>query len=230
MTDSNFTLQELEQALGVIYEAELQITNEKLAQMPPIKPSEAFNKKMAKLLRRRQSRYYTLFNTAGKRAAAFILCFLIAGTATVMNVQALRENFFRFLEKIYPRYSDVTFKPLDSSYTPPETFEEYSITKIPKGFELDTSEVAESFFIKEQVYVKEESYIDFSQHPAYKADFTVDTEGVSTQTVWVEDTEFLIFSNKGIQYVLWVKDDYAFLIHSDLSMREVMKMALSVEK
>lgn len=210
------TEQILEREIAEICEAELGILDKRLAQIPDRKVSAAFEKKMKRLLFLHKMRYDVFFNTIGKRVAAIIICVVIAGTTTVMSVDALRDGLFELIEKVYTRFSEITFEPVQSTYSMPEVFEEYSITNIPEGFTLETDYLNEDMFIKEQEFMNGTHTIRFGQQLATKANFQVDTEGTTTETVAYGGKEILCFSNKGIQYALWAEGDYAFIIHSQV--------------
>lgn len=225
-----FTEKDLEQEVAELCMAERKILDKRLAQIPSRKLSPEFDRKMKRLFFLRKIRYDVFFNTVGKRVAAIILCVVIAGTTTVMSVDALRDGLFELIEKVYSRFSQITFEPVQSTYSTPEVFVEYSLTAVPEGFSLETDYVNDSLFIKQQKFTNETYSIHFGQHLAEKADFSVDTEGITTQTVELDNKEILCFSNKGIQYALWTEGDYAFIIHSDLPMEQVLEMAASVKK
>ena len=53
--------------------------------------SSKFNKKMKKLIKRRQKPYYMLINTFSKRIACVLLTVAIASSATVLSVDASRN-------------------------------------------------------------------------------------------------------------------------------------------
>ena len=67
---------------------------------------------------------------------------------------------------------------------------------------METDYVNESLFVKEQEFTNGTYFIVFGQRSAEKANFSVDTEGVVTETVECKGKEILYFSNKGIQYAL----------------------------
>ena len=227
---TNFSEKDLEREVAEFCMAEQNILDKRLAKIPSRKLSPEFDRKMNRLFFLRKIRYDIFFNTVGKRVAAIIICVVIAGTTTVMSVEALRDGLFELIEKVYTRFSEITFEPVRSTYSMPEVFEEYSITNIPEGFTLETEHVNESLFIKEQVFLNGEHTIRFGQRLAENANFAIDTEGIKTETIEYGDKEFLCFSNKGIQYALWTEGGYAFIIHSDLSMEQVLEMAASVKK
>ena len=226
----DFSEKDLEREVAELCMAEQNILDRRLAQIPSRKLSPEFDRKMNRLFFLRKIRYDIFFNTVGKRVAAIIICVVIAGTTTVMSVEALRDGLFELIEKVYTRFSEITFEPVRSTYSMPEVFEEYSITNIPEGFTLETEHVNESLFIKEQVFLNGAHTIRFGQHLAEKANFSVDTEDIKTETIEYGDKEIFYFSNKGIQYALWTEGGYAFIIHSDLSMEQVLEMAASVKK
>ena len=227
---TNFSEKDLEREVAEFCMAEQNILDKRLAKIPSRKLSPEFDRKMNRLFFLRKIRYDIFFNTVGKRVAAIIICVVIAGTTTVMSVEALRDGLFELIEKVYTRFSEITFEPVRSTYSMPEVFEEYSITNIPEGFTLETEHVNESLFIKEQVFLNGEHTIRFGQRLAENANFAIDTEGIKTETIEYGDKEIFYFSNKGIQYALWTEGGYAFIIHSDLSMEQVLEMAASVKK
>lgn len=225
-----FTEKDLEREVSELCMAEHKILDKRLKKIPNRKLSPEFDRKMKWLFFLHRIRYDVYFNTVGKRVAAIILCFVIAGTTTVMSVDALRDGLFELIEKVYSRFSQITFEPVQSTYSIPEVFEEYSITNIPKGFVLEADYINESLFMKEQVFTNGNNSICFGQALAETADFSVDTEGITTQTIELDNKEFLCFSNKGIRYVIWTEGDYAFTIHSELPMEKILEMAVSVKK
>lgn len=227
---TNFSEKDLEREVAEFCMAEQNILDKRLAKIPSRKLSPEFDRKMNRLFFLRKIRYDVFFNTVGKKVAAIILCFVIAFTTTVMSVDALRDGLFELIEKVYSRFSQITFDPVQSTYSTPEVFEEYSITNIPEGFVLETDYINESLFMKEQVFTKGNNSICFGQALAETADFSVDTEGITTQTVEFDNKEFLCFSNKGIRYAIWTEGDYAFTIHSKLPMEKILEMAVSVKK
>ena len=225
-----FTEKMLERELAEICEAELNILDRRLAQIPERKTSPVFQKKMKRLFLLHKVRYDVFFNTVGKRVAAIILCLVIAGATTVMSVDALRDGLFELIEKVYSRFSQITFEPVQSTYSTPEIFEEYSITDIPEDFTLETDYLNKDLFIKEQEFINGTQTFWFGQRLAEKANFLVDTEGTTTETIEYGGKEMLCFSNKGIQYALWSEGSYAFIIHGDIPMEQILEIAASVKK
>lgn len=55
----------------------------------------------------------------------------------------------------------------------------------------------------------------------------IDAEGVKTETIEHNGMEFLYCSNKGAQYLLWLENDYALLLVSELPKEELLRIVLN---
>ena len=66
-----------EELLESVCTAEVELTHEKLKELPPHHFSRSFERKMKWLFWRRTLRYDTILNSTGKKVAAFLLCFLL---------------------------------------------------------------------------------------------------------------------------------------------------------
>lgn len=94
--------------------------------------SDKFEKNMQKLIARQKKPYYSMINTVGKRAACVILAVLIAFTAAILNVEALRTAFRDFFVNIFEKFSIVQSADENNS---PETIEDiYIIAYDLSGF------------------------------------------------------------------------------------------------
>lgn len=60
---------------------------------------------MKKLLKLRKKPYYNWINTVGKRIAIIIISVFIAGTTTILSVEAIREKVVGFFIEIFEKYS-----------------------------------------------------------------------------------------------------------------------------
>ena len=227
---SEFTIKELEELLESVCTAEVELTHEKLKELPPHHFSRSFERKMKWLFWRRTLRYDTILNSTGKKVAALLLCFLLASTTTVLSVEAWRNDLFELIQKVYEYCTDITFEGNTSEDFTDEPFEAYQITDLPEGFSLVEEQILPEAYINIQKYQNEESYLYFQQALASSSDFSLDSEEVQTEIIQYHDTEYLTCTNKGIQYLTWVKDQYAFFLHSDLPMDQLLVITDSVEK
>ena len=89
--------------------------------------SADFEKKMQKLIKRRNKPYYKIINTVGKRVACIIVIVLIASSVTVLSVDALRNAVADFFVSIYEKFS--TVQSADEDKSAPATIDDiYAIT------------------------------------------------------------------------------------------------------
>lgn len=227
---SEFTIKELEELLESVCAVEVELTHEKLKELPPHHFSRSFERKMKWLFWRRTLRYDTILNSTGKKVAALLLCFLLASTTTVLSVEAWRNDLFELIQKVYEYCTDITFEGNTSEDFIAEPFVAYEIKDLPESFLLVEKQVFPEIYSSIQIYQNEETDLYFEQVPASKGDFSLDSEGMKTEIIQYNDIEYLTCINKNIQYLAWVKDQYAFLLHSGLPMDQLLVIADSVEK
>ncbi len=96
MSNENFK-KALSDALKVDYE-------DSIPNIEEHKFSPEFEKKMKRLINRRNKPYYRIINTVGKRVACIAIIILITSSVTVMSVKALRNAFVDFVVKIYKNF------------------------------------------------------------------------------------------------------------------------------
>lgn len=104
---TEFSEKDLERSLAEICMTELELTEEQLAKMPEPAPSRRFQKKMKGLFLRRKLRYDRLLNTAGRRAAAVILCFCLAGASMTVGADALQESLLALFARLDHQYTEL---------------------------------------------------------------------------------------------------------------------------
>ena len=228
---SELSMEMLEREIGELCTVEMEVVREKLASFPEHSFSPQYEKRKQRLLHNSFSWHLAVVcNRVGKRVAAILLCLMIAGMTTVLSVDALRDGLFKLVEKIYSRFSILTFTPIDPQYTLPTVFEKYQMLYVPAGFQLQEEYSNDKTFSLFRTYTSDQKTLYFDQGPAAQSAIVFDTEGTETQTVEYEGREFLVCSNKGCQYVFWTDSDYYFLIHGELPLEELLKAAVSVQK
>ena len=227
---NEFTVKDLEELLKSVCTVEVELTQEKLKQLPPHHFSRAFEKKMKWLFWRRALRYDTILNSTGKKVAALLLCFLLASTTTVLSVEAWRNELFQLIQKVYDYCTDITFEGNTSEDFTDEPFVAYQITALPEGFSLVEEQVFPEVYNSVKKYQNEEMYLYFEQALASSSNFFVDSEGGQTEIIQYNGIEYLACINKGRQYLAWTKDQYAFLLRSNVLMDQLLVIADSVKK
>lgn len=220
MTESNFE-KALYAALAPEYEIAIQnVDNEH-------KFSHKFEKKMKKLINRRSKPYYKLINTTGKRTACAAVIVLVASSVTIMNVEALRNEFSDFFISIYEKFS--TVQPVEDD-TAPETLEEiYAITYNLNDFEVVYNKENEySYHI---TYAKDDTVIYFSQYTKEMYNSNVNTEDAEILTIDINGHEAIYFiDNNDYCNIIWDNGDYIISLGSNIGENVLIDMAESVQK
>lgn len=220
MTESNFQ-KALYDALAPEYEMAMQDVTDKHEFSPE------FEKKMKKLINRRNKPYYKIINTAGKRTACAAVVVLIVSSVTIMNVEALRNAFSDFFINIYEKFS--TVQPVEDD-SAPETLEEiYAITYNLNDFEVVYNKENEySYYI---TYAKDDTVIYFSQYTKEMYDSNVNTEDAEILTIDINGHEAIYFTdNQNYNHLIWDNGDYIISLGSNINKNILIKMAKSVQK
>ena len=97
--------------------------------------SKKFERKMDKLIRRRNKPYFNLICTGGRRAAC-IAAVVIILSASSLSVEAVREAVHDFFMSIFEDHTAVSVNSDTEKDYPATIEEEYAISNLPDGFEL----------------------------------------------------------------------------------------------
>lgn len=163
--------------------------------------SERFEKRMEKLIRSQKKSYWCYVNTAGKRVAVVALICLMLFT-TACGIKPVREAVAGFIRNIYERFSVVFVESAvkDSiSYV-------YRIERLPEGYEEVDS--FQNLHMNVTTYEdKAGNVISFVQSIRHNG-FYVDTEGVETYAVTVDEKDVLVYEDRDYTIAIWVQDGY----------------------
>ena len=218
----------LKNALGEVFEKELDSFAKEAYSLPDHVFSEKFNKKMDRLIKRRSRSYYKFINTAGKRAACIAAVIIIA-SLSLLTVRAVRETVYRFLVGIFGDHTEVAVESDMGDH--PKTIEtEYYLDGLPEGFEL----VEHSYANRRNfsMFVKGDEFVIFEQHTADQYQFVFDNEHSEYYEVPVdEDIIFFIrYDMKDNSYsVIWENEEYVFKVHSNIDKNEVIELCKSTK-
>lgn len=220
MAESNFQ-KALYDALVPEYETYMQNIADKHEFSPK------FEKKMKKLISRRNKPYYKIINTAGKRTACAAVIVLVSSSVTIMNVEALRNAFSDFFISIYEKFS--TVQPIEDD-SAPETLEEiYAITYNLNDFEIIYEELNE--YRHDIDYGKDNIVIYFSQYTKEMYDSNVNTEDAEILTIDINGHEAIYFiDNHNYYNLIWDNGDYIISLSSNINKNALIEMAKSVQK
>lgn len=188
--------------------------------------SRKFEKKMSRLIKRRNKIYYPFINNTFKRTAVAISALVIASTVSVVKIDALREVFVNIKFDIFEKYSVIT--PADDKQVP-ETIEEiYEITYDLSGYEV-VYEMLDN--TKNSVdYMKNNIYIGFCQYTK-NTFINKNTENADIQTTIINGTEALYYKdNNNFYNLIWNNGDYLFTLRTNSDESLLFDIAKSIKK
>ena len=197
-----------------------------LNNLPDVEPnfSLEFEKKMQKLIKRRSHSYYPLIATAGRRAACIIAAVIIIAAAP-LSVKAVRDAVKEFVIKIFSDHQNVAVSTIAENA--PETIEEVYTIDVPEGFEL-TEELVTDGWVN-QIYKKEDKYIDLTQVVLSMFHANIDTE-TTTMEILIEDgIEYQLYNYENAYRIIWKYDGYVFSVYSNLNKYEFAELCKSTK-
>jgi len=190
--------------------------------------SVEFEKKMQKLIKRRNKPYYKIINTVGKRVACIIVIVLLASSVTVLSVDALRNAVADFFVNIYEKFS--TVQSVNEDKTAPTTIEDiYAITYDLSDYDVIYEE--KDNYSYNITYIKDDVVIDFLQYTKDMYDQNVNTEDAEISTISITSKEAIIFlDNQSYHHLIWDNGDYILNIRSNIDEDALICIAESVQK
>lgn len=189
--------------------------------------SPKFEKRMNRLIGRRNKPYYRIINTAAKRAACIAAAVLIVSSATIMSVDALRNAFIDFIVSVYEKFS--TVQPINDNNSPDTIEDIYEITYDLSDFTIDYDKCDD--FHRSMTYIKENSVINYSQYTKSGYDMILNTENVETTTMIINGNEAIYFmDNHNYSHIIWDNGDYIIDLSSNIDKNKLINIAKSVEK
>ena len=189
--------------------------------------SKKFERKMDKLIRRRNKPYFNLICTGGRRAAC-IAAVVIILSASSLSVEAVREAVHDFFMSIFEDHTAVSVNSDTEKDYPATIEEEYAISNLPDGFELsDYNRDSGTIFA---AYFYGDKYIFFDQfvHDSYLVNF--DNEHSELEYYTDESgQEYLIQSTNHDFCISWDNGEYIFKITSNLNKKDTLSLCKSTK-
>ncbi len=220
MSESNFE-KALYDALAPEYETAMQDVADEHEFSPK------FEKKMKKLINRRNKPYYRIINTAGKRVACFAVIVLIASSVTIINVDAFRNKFSYFFVNTYEKFSEI--QPVEDDSAPTTLEEIYEITYNLNDFKVDYND--ENEYSRYIIYVKDDIMIYFSQYTKDMYNPNINTENAEILTIDINGHEAIYFTdNNNYTRLIWDNGDYIISVGSNIGENTTIEIAKSVQK
>lgn len=189
--------------------------------------SPQFERKMAKLIKRREKSYYKMINTLSKRIACFVLGVIIAASAVIISVDALRNAVVDFFINVFDKFSVVRAYEKNISADTIEDF--YEITYNLSGYSYEVWFSDEYSRMAE--YTNGEIYINFNQSSQSVYDTLLNTENAAIEYVTINGKEAICFcDNQSYNHLIWNNDGCVISLSSNIDKNTLIDIACSVQK
>lgn len=217
----------LSKAISEVFESQLDDFMNSIDCDCEVEFSGKFERKMDKLIKRRNKPYFKLICTGGRRAACIIIAIIILSVSS-LSVGAVREAIHDFIMNIFGNHTTVSVNS-DSERDYPTTIEEeYEISNLPDGFELsDYNRDKGTLF---SAYFNEDKYIFFEQfvHDSYSGYF--DNEHSEIEYYDDESGQEYLIQNTGHDYCIsWDNGNYILQIISNLDKNDILSLCESTK-
>lgn len=207
-------------AIETVYEAKVDAFLAELEPEPDITLSLRTERKLTKLVKRRDKSYYPLVCTAGRRIAC-VFAFIIVFAVSAMSIKPVRAAVVGFFTDVFSTHTHMTTTrdtiPVNSG-----NFVEYEIT-VPEGFELVEKNIVSNYVYK--LYNSGEKYIIYNQisKDLYSANY--DNERSIIENYTNDDgVSFNIIETDNNFIVIWENLNYVYNIKSNLSKNEILDL------
>jgi hypothetical protein len=209
-------------ALDEVFETELDDYVNDIEIDESHKFSEKYNRKMAKLIKRREKSYFALICTAGRRAACVVVALFVIFSSAI-SVKAVREAVYDFVMKIFSNHTEVSVDSDTDNNYPKSIEDEYYISQLPDGFEqTDYNKTANSITV---TYFNDDEYIFFDQYTkdVYLAEF--DNENSTLESFTDEYGQEYLIQDTGYDYTfVWDNGDYIIQITSNTNKNKALEL------
>lgn len=193
--------------------------------------SKRFEKKLRRIINRKERSYRTLIYTVAKRAAC-IAVIVIAVLTTSLNVKSEREGVYEFI--VTPgdgEMSVLEIAPEDWADAPQTLEEHYEVTYGLDGYTEKVWDNDDYGFAAE--YWNGEKMVDFWQDPLYGT-MALNTEDAVVYDIKIHGYDGVCYiDNHDYSVICWNNGRYVFSMsanpEANISLEEIIKMAESVK-
>lgn len=191
--------------------------------------SKEHNKKMAKIFKAEKRKlWHKKALKISKYAACFLAIIMLISAVTIYNVEALRVKFLNFV--FTSDYEGTSFnfeEKEEEKEAPPENNTDIAFGYVPEGFELiDARQKKENIHIR---YASGENYFQILRGDL-SGNYNVDTENGTYENIKIDGLEAVYFTNPNINSVVWNDSYYIYIITSNISKEELIKIAENIKK
>ncbi len=197
--------------------------------------SPKFEKRMKKLIKRRNKPYYKLINTIGKRVACIAVIILVASSVTIMSVEAVRNAITDFLVSIISEKlpTESIILSDDKTGNAPQTIEElYDITYDLSEYKVVNDSRNEFVYWKYYRNTKDNyTSVELKQY-VKKHYFTFVETGTEMTPIDINGHEAIYYfrDNIGFHMLIWDNGEYIICLKSNVDKNTLLEIAESVQK
>ena len=224
-----FLSKELDEKLIMAFERYNQKLCESLPSDEELKDitfSEAFEKKMQKLISMQNKSYFYLINTVGKRVAIILAAIIIGLTATTFGVKAIRETVIEFITETFEKFTKVSVEKEESDIQ--VEFVKTAPLYIPDGYTVET-EVDIDGLYQITYNNQKNAFINYNQVFSDGTIYNVNTENVDYDKINVNSFEGIKYNKNGANKIVFADETYMYTIYGKISFEELIKMAESIK-
>lgn len=212
-------------AIAKVFEAEADAFMAQLDSQDNAELSDKTERKLRKLVKRRDKSYYPLIATAGRRVAC-VFAVIAVLALSALTIKPVRATVFEFIFEGHKGYTHIatTDKILSLSDKKVVAVE----VPIPEGFRLAQDNSSSANVYKK--YKNGDKYISFRQYLADYFSGNFDNE----HTTFEECTEengwsYLLISFENRSYfVLWKNEEYTFMLDGNISKDELLDIGRKI--
>ena len=208
-------------AIENVFEAKVDAFIAELDPEPDVTLSPKTERKLAKLVRRRDKSYYPLICTVGRRVAC-VMAIIVVFAVSAMSIKPVRAAVVEFFTDVFSTHTHMTTThdtlPVNST-----NLVEIDIT-VPEGFELVDEQSTDLGIIRK--YTNGDRYIVYEQVLKEYFSANYDNERTITENYIDENgQEYIIMNHDDIAYtIIWKNSDYVYSINSNLTKSEILDL------
>lgn len=207
-------------AIETVYEAKVDAFLAELDPEPDITLSPRTERKLAKLVKRRDKSYYPLVCTAGRRIAC-VFAVIIVFAVSAMSIKPVRAAVVGFFTDVFSTHTHMTTTrdtiPVNSG-----NLVEYEIT-VPEGFELVEKNITSNYVYK--LYNSGDKFIIYNQvdKELYSANYDNERSIIENYTN-NSGVLFTIIETDSKYIIIWKDSNYVYSVKSNLAKNEILDL------
>ncbi len=207
-------------AIAKVFEAEADAFMAQIDSQDNAELSDKTERKLRKLVKRRDKSYYPLICTAGRRIAC-IVAVIFVFALSALSIKPVRATVFDIFIDVFPDHIHISttqdLRSINSS-----NFIEREIS-IPEGFELSEKNITSNYVYK--LYKNDDKFIIYTQVNEEMYSASIDNERSTIENYTNNNgIHFTIIKTDSKYIVIWKDENYVYTIKSNLTKNEILDL------